>query len=89
MEEQIIAGRAKNIGLACFNQSQVQRILDHCTIKPANLTIELHVYCQQKELVSLCKRNGIAVTAISPLGSPGLQDIIAGFDGKKLVILFG
>ncbi|XP_014288481.1 1,5-anhydro-D-fructose reductase [Halyomorpha halys] len=86
MEEQVIAGRARTIGLACFNQSQLQRIIDHCTIKPACLSTELHVYCQEKELVSLCKRNGIAVTAFSPLGSPGLQDVIGGFDGNKKTI---
>ncbi|CAH1392354.1 unnamed protein product [Nezara viridula] len=83
MEEQVIAGRAKSIGLACFNQRQIQRILDHCTIKPANLSLELHVYCQQKELVSFCKNNGMSVTAEFPFGSPGLQQVLGGFEGDK------
>nr|XP_014288482.1 aldo-keto reductase family 1 member C18-like [Halyomorpha halys] len=80
MEEQVTAGRARSIGLAHFNQSQVQRILNHCTIKPSNLTTELHVYCQQKELISFCKRNGIAVTV---KGSPGLKQVLVGLDGEK------
>ncbi|XP_014293174.1 aldo-keto reductase family 1 member A1 isoform X2 [Halyomorpha halys] len=85
MEEQVVAGRARNIGLVCFNQEQVQRILDNCTIKPVSLSTELHVYLQVKDFVSFCKKNGIAMTAISPLGCPGLQGILGAFDGKKLV----
>ncbi|XP_014288487.1 aldo-keto reductase family 1 member A1 [Halyomorpha halys] len=86
MEEQVTAGRTKSIGLAYFNLSQVQRILDHCTIKPANLITELHVYCQQKELVSFCKRNGIVLTAEFPFGSPGLQQFVDSLDGDKKFI---
>ncbi|XP_014288486.1 1,5-anhydro-D-fructose reductase [Halyomorpha halys] len=86
MEEQVVAGRAKSLGLKCCNQEQVQRILNNCTIKPISLCIEIHVYLQMKELVSFCKSNGIAITAVAPLGCPGLQDILGGFDGKKKII---
>nr|XP_014276893.1 1,5-anhydro-D-fructose reductase [Halyomorpha halys] len=72
MEAQVDAGRAKNIGLSNFNINQIQRILDNCRIPPANLQVELHIYFQQNELVSFCKKNGITVCAYAPLGSPNL-----------------
>ncbi|XP_014283439.1 1,5-anhydro-D-fructose reductase [Halyomorpha halys] len=71
MEAQVDAGRAKSIGLSNFNQKQIKRILDNCRIPPANLQVELHIYLQQKELVSFCKENGVTVCAYAPIGSPG------------------
>ncbi|KAK3920297.1 Aldo-keto reductase family 1 member B15 [Frankliniella fusca] len=75
MEEEVDAGRAKAIGISNFNQRQIQRILDNCRIRPANLQVELHVYLQQRPLVEFCQQNGITVTAYSPLGSPGSEKI--------------
>lgn len=66
------AGLTKFIGLSNFNQRQIKRILDHAKIPPANLQIELHVYLQQNELLDLCKRNNIVVSAYAPLGSRGV-----------------
>ncbi|XP_014289693.1 1,5-anhydro-D-fructose reductase [Halyomorpha halys] len=86
MEEQVVAGRARSIGMFCFNQEQIQRILNNCTIKPVSLGIEVHVYHQEKELVSFCKKNGIAITAFAPLGCPGLQGVLGAFDGKKKIV---
>lgn len=71
LEEYVGAGLIKNIGISNFNQRQIQRILDNCTIRPACLQIELHVYLQQQELVDFCHANNIAVVAYSPLGSRG------------------
>ncbi|XP_055590027.1 1,5-anhydro-D-fructose reductase [Uranotaenia lowii] len=76
MEKIVEAGLARNIGLSNFNQRQIQRILDNCQIKPANLQIENHIYLQQPELVKFCKTNGITVTAYSPLGSKGIEHIL-------------
>ncbi|XP_055616189.1 1,5-anhydro-D-fructose reductase [Toxorhynchites rutilus septentrionalis] len=76
MEKVLEAGLARNIGLSNFNQRQIQRILDNCQIKPANLQIENHIYLQQPELVEFCKRNGITVTAYSPLGSKGIEQLL-------------
>ncbi|XP_014292196.1 1,5-anhydro-D-fructose reductase [Halyomorpha halys] len=71
MEAQVDAGRTKSIGFSNFNQNQIKRILDSCRIPPANLQVELHIYLQQKELVSFCKQNRITLCGYSPLGSPG------------------
>jgi alcohol dehydrogenase (NADP+) len=38
----------------------------------------MHVYLQQKELVAFCKANGVLVTAYSPLGSKGIEQMLKG-----------
>jgi alcohol dehydrogenase (NADP+) len=38
----------------------------------------MHVYLQQKQLVDFCKTNNIIVTAYSPLGSRGIEKMLAG-----------
>ncbi|KAG5899518.1 hypothetical protein JTB14_008207 [Gonioctena quinquepunctata] len=71
MEKQVESGLAKAIGLSNFNAEQLRRIHDSAEIKPTVLQVELHAYFQQKELRDTCKKLNIAVTAYSPLGSPG------------------
>ncbi|GFG38337.1 hypothetical protein Cfor_10364 [Coptotermes formosanus] len=75
MEAQIDAGRTKAIGLSNFNITQIKRILQAARIPPANLQVELHVFCQQHELVEFCKEHNILVCAYSPLGSRGTENI--------------
>ncbi|XP_078051623.1 aldo-keto reductase family 1 member A1-like [Augochlora pura] len=52
MERQVNFGRTRAIGLSNFNKRQIQRVLKNAKIKISMLQIELHVYFQQKELVS-------------------------------------
>lgn len=89
MEAQVDAGRTRSIGISNFNQSQTKRILDNCRIPPANLQVELHVYLQQKELVSYCKQNDVTVCAYAPIGSPGhkpfLENLGFSTDGLKVL----
>ncbi|KAJ1521724.1 hypothetical protein ONE63_003365 [Megalurothrips usitatus] len=77
LEEEVDSGRFKAIGVSNFNQGQLQRLLDNCRIKPANLQIELHAYMQQRPLVEFCHENGITVTAYSPLGSRGTEKLLS------------
>ncbi|XP_034242310.1 aldo-keto reductase family 1 member A1-like [Thrips palmi] len=79
MEAEVHAGRAKAIGLSNYNKRLIQKVLDNCTIKPANLQVELHVYMQQKPLVDFCHQNGITVCAYSPIGSPGSENFVKNF----------
>ncbi|CAH1390869.1 unnamed protein product [Nezara viridula] len=89
MEAQVDAGRTKNIGLSNFNQSQIKRILDNCRIHPTNLQVEMHIYLQQKDLVSFCKQNDITVCAYSSLGSPALLTVMKhrGFSTEGVRVL--
>lgn len=75
MEAVLEKGLTKSIGVSNFNVKQIQRILDNCSVPPANLQIEHHVYLQQKELIDFCKEKGITVTAYAPLGSRGIANI--------------
>lgn len=51
MEQQILAGRTKAIGLSNFNIDQINRILSQAQQPISNLQIELHAYFQQSALV--------------------------------------
>ncbi|GFQ92956.1 1,5-anhydro-D-fructose reductase [Trichonephila clavata] len=71
MERLVVDGLAKSIGLSNCSRDQIERILNICKIKPANLQIECHAYLPQQEMVDFCKSINIAVTAYAPLGTPG------------------
>ena len=75
MEEQVEAGRAKNIGLSNYNIAQISTVLKTAKIKPANLQVEMHVYLQQKGLVDFCHKNGITVVAYCPVANPSFAQI--------------
>uniref|UniRef100_A0A1B6KY21 NADP-dependent oxidoreductase domain-containing protein n=1 Tax=Graphocephala atropunctata TaxID=36148 RepID=A0A1B6KY21_9HEMI len=76
MEKQVDRGRAKAIGVANFNISQLERIDKISRIPPVNNQVELHVYLQQRDLQKYCKDNGITLTAYAPLGSPGMLTFV-------------
>lgn len=83
MEAEHKAGRAKALGVSNFNETQIERIMKQAAVPPANLQIELHLYHQQRPIVDFCKKNGVSVTAYSPLGSPGSK-WLALITGKEL-----
>jgi 2,5-diketo-D-gluconate reductase A len=42
-----------------------------------NMQVEIHPLCYQKDLITFCRANGVAVQAYSPLGSPkGIQQLL-------------
>mmetsp|Transcript_6291 Transcript_6291/g.12516 ORF Transcript_6291/g.12516 Transcript_6291/m.12516 type:complete len:339 (-) Transcript_6291:249-1265(-) len=69
MEAAVGAGLVRSIGLSNFNVSQVDEILKVAKIKPSVNQIESNPFIPQRELIAHCKKNGIEVTAYSPLGS--------------------
>ena len=70
MEELKKEGLVRSIGVSNFNQFQLGRIIKEGSICPAVNQVELNPYLTQPELVDFCKKQGIVVTAYSPLGSP-------------------
>ncbi|CAG9763998.1 unnamed protein product [Ceutorhynchus assimilis] len=74
MEEQVKKGKIKSIGVSNFNAKQLKRLYESAEIKPSVLQVELHAYLQQKQLREVCKGLNVAVTAFSPLGSPGANN---------------
>ncbi len=83
MQELVKKGLVRAIGVANFTGAMVVDLCSYARVKPAMNQIELHPYNQQRRLVEFCQRNNIAVTAYSPLGSPGN---IEGKEGEPILV---
>lgn len=71
LEKLVDAGLVKSIGVANYTVTMLIDLLSYAKIKPVVNQVELHPYLPQSELVQFCHQEQIAVTAYSPLGSPG------------------
>ncbi|KAL9314417.1 hypothetical protein ACSQ67_019869 [Phaseolus vulgaris] len=71
MEECQKQGLTKFIGVSNFSSKKLQNLLSFATIPPSVNQIELNPTWQQKKLREYCQKEGIIVTAYSPLGSVG------------------
>ncbi|CAG9834822.1 unnamed protein product [Diabrotica balteata] len=76
MEEQVDLGRTRTIGVSNFNITQMEKIMSHARIKPANHQLELQPYYQQRELRRYCRKHNIVVVAYSSLGAPGFYEFV-------------
>ncbi|KAI8145466.1 NADP-dependent oxidoreductase domain-containing protein [Fennellomyces sp. T-0311] len=71
MEELVKEGLVKSIGVSNFTIPMLEQIIKECDIPPAVNQVEIHPSLPQEEMVAFCKKNGIILTAYSPLGNPG------------------
>lgn len=69
MEEAKRLGLTKSIGVSNFNRTQLASLIEHATIKPAALQIEINPNLIQKPLVSYAQGQGLVVMAYTPFGS--------------------
>jgi diketogulonate reductase-like aldo/keto reductase len=60
-------GRCRAIGVSNFMVHHLEELLSRAKSPPAVNQIELHPWCQQRDVVAFCERHGIAVVAYSPL----------------------
>ena len=67
MEELVKRGRCRSIGVSNFVVRHLEELLPVAKIVPAVNQIELHPFLQQRDAVAVCRANGIAVQAYSPL----------------------
>jgi diketogulonate reductase-like aldo/keto reductase len=66
--ERILAeGRCRAIGVSNFMIRHLEELLAHAQSPPAVNQIELHPWCQQRDVVAFCEDRGIAAVAYSPL----------------------
>ena len=68
------SGRAKAIGVSNFNVSDLQAILDGCSIKPMVNQIRYFIGHTQPDVVEFCRSEDIQVTAYSPLATGKILD---------------
>jgi len=62
-------GLARHIGVSNFSIKKLKELMTMGGQIPEMNQVELHPYLQQQALVDFCLKNGIHVTAYSPLGS--------------------
>jgi len=74
MEKLVKKGKVRSIGVANFTGALLFDLLSYAKIRPAVNQIELHPYNSQQNLVDYCEKEKIAVTAYSPLGTPGTAE---------------
>ncbi|KAI1141081.1 Aldo/keto reductase [Hypoxylon sp. FL0543] len=61
-------GKARSIGVSNFGVCYIQQLKRTAKVWPPHVNqIELHPWCQQKEIVQYCERHGIVVEAYCPL----------------------
>jgi len=74
-------GKIKSVGVSNYGVRHLEQIREAGLETPAVNQIELHPWCQQKEIVDYCKKNEIVIQAYCPLvrgekwGHPVLEDL--------------
>jgi diketogulonate reductase-like aldo/keto reductase len=71
------SGKVRAIGMANCNVERLEEIKKTFGVLPMVNQIELHPFCQQKEIVDYCKENNIIVEAYSPFAHGAImQDLL-------------
>jgi len=92
LERLHVEGKLRAIGVSNYTSTHLTELLAGCTVRPHVHQFELHPLLYQRELVSLCERNGVHVQAYSSLGEgrlingemvlPALQEVVARYPQK-------
>jgi alcohol dehydrogenase (NADP+) len=69
MEKMVKKGLCRCIGVCNFNLSRLIDLKRQAHIQPVMNQIELHPYLQQQKMLEYCNKQGVLLTAYSPLGS--------------------
>ncbi|KAF7544734.1 hypothetical protein G7Z17_g9717 [Cylindrodendrum hubeiense] len=75
LEQLHAEGKARSIGVSNFRVRHLEEMREYATVWPPSVNqIELHPWCQQRELVSYCNAHGIVIQAYSPLATGARLD---------------
>ncbi|PAV17984.1 Aldo keto reductase [Pyrrhoderma noxium] len=74
------AGKIRTVGVSNYGVKHLEEIREAGLETPAVNQIELHPFCQQKDIVAYCKQHNIIIQAYCPLirgdfSSPVLQEV--------------
>ena len=69
------SGRARAVGVSNFHAGHIEKAADAAGFLPHMDQVERHPLFQQKDLEIYCRKNNIALTAYSPLGSGRLDQM--------------
>jgi alcohol dehydrogenase (NADP+) len=69
MEKMVKKGLCRFIGVCNFNLTRLIDLKRQAHIQPVMNQIELHPYLQQQKMLEYCNKQGVLLTAYSPLGS--------------------
>lgn len=64
-------GKIRAIGVSNFSIKNLETLLKHATVVPANNQVEVSVCLPQFELQEYCEKKGIVLSAYSPFGETG------------------
>ena len=67
-------GLCHHIGVSNFSVGKLQHLIDRTGLVPSVNQVECHPFLAQRELLDYCNRQGILLTAYSPLGSGDRPD---------------
>ncbi|KAH6769314.1 oxidoreductase superfamily protein [Perilla frutescens var. frutescens] len=77
MEKLVQENFVRDIGVCNFTLKKLDKLLSFAKIKPSVCQMEMHPGWRNDKMLEACKKNGIHVTAYSPLGSQeGGQDLV-------------
>ncbi len=75
----------KHVGVSNFSATKLKDLLSKTKDGPEVNQVELHPYLQQNSLLEFCSKNGIHLTAYSPLGSGDRTDAMKAEDEPSLL----
>lgn len=79
MEEIVQLGIVRSIGISNAQSQTIYDILSYCQQPLSVIQIEHHPYLVQPDLVSLCREEGIQITAFSSFGPQSWLELPASF----------
>lgn len=76
MEEFVVTGKIRSLGLSNFYVKELENFLPQVTIKPALVQNEIHPYYQERDVVPFIQSKNIVVQSWYPLGGRGYTETL-------------
>ena len=69
-------GTLRGIGVSNFNVKELKQLLadERTTVRPQVNQVEFSPFCYQKDLLEFCDKEGIVLTAFTPLAATKKKD---------------